>query len=163
MSDLIEKISSYNLFNYLLPGSVFVFLLDSTANISIVNRDLFIGFFVYYFLGMVISRVGSLLVEPFLKWIKFVRFSDYSEFVNAEQKDQKLSQLSEINNVYRTIVSMLLIFALALCVESLIENGIISTYAASWFVGTSLLVLFLGAYRKQTKYLNKRIEASQAE
>lgn len=60
MSELIQKLSSYNLFNYLLPGIVFSVLLEQMTSYSIVQKDLFVNPFLFYFIGLCISRVGSI-------------------------------------------------------------------------------------------------------
>ena len=77
MQGVLEKISSYNIFNFLLPGTIFAYSSDRFTNTTFIQDDLLIAVFVYYFLGLVVSRVGSLLIEPLLKITGFVRFSDY--------------------------------------------------------------------------------------
>ena len=67
MKDLLEKISSYHFFNYLLPGILFAVVAQYTTVYDFLQKDIIIGAFVYYFIGLVISRVGSLLLEPILK------------------------------------------------------------------------------------------------
>lgn len=67
MKDLLDKLSSYNIFNYLLPGVLFAGMSKSVSGYDLVQENLLVGVFVYYFIGMVISRLGSLLVEPLLK------------------------------------------------------------------------------------------------
>lgn len=158
MENIIDKITSYNLFNNLLPGVLFVVLLKGITSYSLIQNDLIIAAFVYYFVGLVISRVGSLLVDPALKWIKFVHFADQSNFIKASKVDQKLEVLSEQNNVYRTLVavfvSVLFLKFFELLKASLfwlerIEMGI-------FFVLILFLLLF--GYKKQTTYIVERIE-----
>ena len=60
MKELIDKISSYNLFNYLVPGVLLAFAADKFTAYSLVQSDLLIGAFLYYFIGLVASRFGSL-------------------------------------------------------------------------------------------------------
>ena len=76
MKDLLDKLSSYNIFNYLLPGVVFVAISKSLTIYNFVQQDIVVGVFLYYFIGLVISRIGSIVIEPMLKWIRFVKFSD---------------------------------------------------------------------------------------
>src|SRR5438552_699340 len=107
MENLLEKISSYNVFNYLLPGTLFAFLLPLVTTYNLDQKNLLLAAFIYYFIGMVISRIGSLFVEPFLRKIGFLKFSDYGDFVRASADDGKLETLSEVNNTYRTICSLI--------------------------------------------------------
>jgi hypothetical protein len=75
LNDIVKQISSYNLFNYLLPGAVFCIVAQEATNVPLVQAELFSGFFFYYFVGLIISRVGSILIEPLLKNSKLVRYS----------------------------------------------------------------------------------------
>ena len=114
MKDLLSKLSSYNLFNYLLPGIIFVVAASKFTHYSFIQQDIIIGLFLYYFIGLVISRFGSLTIEPFLRRLSFLKFAEYKDFVLASKKDDKLELLSEVNNTYRTLCSM---FALLLLLK----------------------------------------------
>ena len=103
MKDLLDKLSSYNIFNYLLPGVLFAVFIDELTPLRIVQKDIVVGVFVYYFLGSIVSRIGSLIVEPLLREIGFVAFTKYEDFVRASKVDEKIEVLSEANNMYRTI------------------------------------------------------------
>ncbi len=59
MNELLNKISSYNVFNHLLPGVIFSILIGEIAHYPIAQRDILTGAFLYYFLGLVVSRAGS--------------------------------------------------------------------------------------------------------
>ncbi len=161
MKELIDKISSYNLFNYLFPGVLFVIILKETTSYSFLQENLIVGAFLYYFIGLVISRFGSLIIEPLLIKISFLKFADYSEFVSASKRDEKIEILSEVNNMYRTLFStffLLLVFNLYDYVESNIPRlRAINIY----ILLVLLMVMFILAYRKQTNYITKRINENQ--
>ena len=73
METLIQKISSYELFNNLLPGVVFCFFTKNLINISMdLNNNIVEILFLYYFIGIVVGRVGSVFVKPVLKKVKFI-------------------------------------------------------------------------------------------
>ena len=67
---LIEKISSYNIFNNLLPGIIFCYIVEKTTRLIFQTGEVWEKFFIYYFAGMIINRIGSILVEPMLKSLK---------------------------------------------------------------------------------------------
>jgi len=160
MKELLDKVSSYNIFNYLLPGIIFAVLAGDIIHYPIVQRDLFTGAFLYYFMGLVVSRFGSLVVEPFLKRLSFVRFAAYSDFVAASKKDEQLRVLSEANNAYRTLCSL---FALLLLLKLYMKVEGIFPFLKEWHATTLavlLLIMFLFSYRKQTSYITKRIKAN---
>lgn len=160
MKDILEKISSYNLFNYLLPGILFVVMLDEFTTYSLIRDDLIVGIFIYYFVGLVISRFGSLIVEPILKRVSFVKFADYKDFVSASKKDPKIEILSEANNMYRTFISMFVLLVLLHLYELLtVKFPNLSTWNIHILVVT-LMAIFFFSFRKQTKYITNRVEAN---
>jgi hypothetical protein len=161
MKDLLDKLSSYNVFNYLLPGVIFVAIADAFTSVKLIQENLIVGVFVYYFIGSVISRIGSLLIEPALKKMSFIKFVPYSEFVSAAKLDAKLEILSETNNMYRTFVAMLAVIALMKVYDliSLVYPSIAGY--APYCVVVTLLILYLFSYRKQTLYITKRIEKNR--
>ena len=157
MKDFIDKISSYNLFNYLLPGVIFSFLVDKLGVYPLLQKDIIVGVFLYYFVGLVISRFGSLIIEPLLKKIKFIVYSDYSSYVIASKTDNKIDLLLEVNNMYRTILSLLVLLAL-LIIFNEIQTSFPEIQSFSAYILITLLIgIFLFSYQKQTKYIVKRI------
>jgi uncharacterized membrane protein YraQ (UPF0718 family) len=160
VKELLDKISSYNLFNYLFPGILFVVILGKFTHYSLVQENLVLGVFVYYFVGLIISRVGSLVVEPLLKKLSFLVFADYAEFVKASRVDAKIEVLSELNNMYRALVAMLLSLVAVKVYEALALRFQIGDRASITILTLVLLFMFLFAYRKQTEYIRKRIKAA---
>lgn len=161
MKDIIDKISSYNIFNYLLPGVLFVIIAKHLTDFNFIQDENLLGAFLYYFIGMVVSRFGSIIIEPFLKKIKFLKFREYSKYVNASKKDSKIELLSEVNNTYRTLNSMMVLLLL-LKTYNLIYNRFKLDSTISLVILTVLIfILFIFSYRKQTNYITKRIDANE--
>ena len=162
MKEILEKISSYNIFNYLLPGAVFGFWFTKEYELTMPS-DILTNAFVYYFLGMIISRVGSLIIAPILKKLKITKFADYKDFVKASKKDEKIDLLSEVNNMYRTIIGLIVVVGF-LKFYNWIESKI--HWLSDWNITIGLLfllVLFVLSYKKQTKFITKRIKANLDE
>jgi len=160
MSDLLGKISSYNLFNYLLSGILFVVLAKIFTPYSFVQDDLILGAFLYYFIGLIISRLGSLFVEPILKWSKFIRFANYADFVKVSKIDPKLEILSEQNNTYRTLTAVFGSVIFLKVFDLLKADFTCIAKLQSELLFVSILLLLLFGYRKQTAYITKRIESN---
>lgn len=153
MSELLQKLSTYNIFNYLFPGVVFVILLNRYTGINLAVDDVILGMFLYYFFGLVLSRIGSILIEPALRRTKIVEFSDYARFIRASKLDDKIELLSEVNNMHRTIIAMLVVLlAISIC------NGSVTCLLAIGLLG--IVTLFVLSYRKQTSFITKRIDAA---
>lgn len=161
MEEILKKISSYNIFNFLLPGTIFAFAAEVLTDFSVVQDDLLIALFLYYFFGLIISRVGSIVVESGLKKVGFLEFAEYPDFVHASQKDATLVTLSEVNNTLRTMCSLMLFIPGVVFYEKLIRTWPGLTELAQYIMFALLLLLFVLSYRKQTKYITKRIEANK--
>jgi hypothetical protein len=158
MKDLLDKISSYNLFNYLFPGIIFVVISSKITEYSFLQENLILGAFVYYFIGLVISRFGSLLIEPTLTNISFLKFAGYKDFISASKDDPKIELLSEVNNMYRTLCSLfvvLLLFKLYVMLELKLPG--LKPYNL-YILLVVLLITFLFSYRKQTSFIKERIK-----
>ncbi len=163
MKDILSKISSYNLFNYLLPGIIFAVLAERITVYKIIQSDIIVGLFLYYFLGLVISRIGSLIIEPAMKKVSFVKFASYKDYVSVSAKDPTLETLSEVNNMYRTLCALFLMLLATKAFESITMCVNMSGKISAYILFVVLLVLFALSYRKQTKYITKRIEAGKDE
>ena len=160
MNELLNKLSAYNVFNYLLPGIVFAGLAEQVVHHPIVLRDIFTSAFLYYFVGLVVSRFGSLIIEPLLKYVSFVKFADYEHFVAASRTDPKLEVLSEVNNTYRTLASAFSLLILLRIYVSLEGTFPRLKEWGSALLAALLLAMFLLAYRKQTSYITRRIRSN---
>lgn len=158
MKEIFDKLSSYNLFNYLLPGILFVIITNKFTNYSFIENDLIIAGFVYYFIGLVISRLGSLIVEPTLKRISFLKFADYKEFISASKKDPKIDLLSKENNMYRTFIATFILLLLLKLYELISFKLTVLNDWIMYILIILLLIIFLYSYRKQTQYITKRIK-----
>ena len=143
-----------------LASIVFAVLAGELIRYPIVQRDILSGAFLYYFVGLVISRFGSLIIEPLLKALSFVKFAEYKDFVAVSQKDSKLEVLSEVNNTYRTLASL---FSLLLLLKLYVNLEGKFPFFKGWdatILAVLLLTMFLFSYGKQTSYSTKRIKAN---
>ena len=159
MEEILKKLSSYNIFNYLLPGVIFAFAVDAFTDIPVIQSDLLIGVFLYYFIGLVISRVGSLVVEAVLMRIGFVSKSDYESYVRAAEDDPLLPVLVEANNTYRTLSSLFIFIGGALLYDTFATSSAVFNQVAPYVALVLLFLLFVFAYRKQSRYITNRVNS----
>lgn len=157
MKELFDKISSYNIFNYLLPGILYAVAISEFTRLNLLQDDIVIGLFLYYFIGLIISRIGSFVVEPVFRKLKVLKITSYSEFLAASEKDKKIETLSESNNMYRTLIALFLTFFLTKLYLFLVQNFQWIGDEAVYILATLLLFIFILSYRKQSKYIAKRI------
>ena len=156
MEKLLEKLSSYNIFNYLLPGIIFSILLEKTTTYKIIHENIIMEAFLAYFIGLLISRISSVIIEPILKKVKFVKFAEYNDFVLASENDNKIELLSEANNMYRVFISLFVVLIIVHIYEQLLQQ-VLGEYT-NFILIVLLLSLFLFSYRKQTNYITQRVE-----
>ncbi|MGB4800927.1 MAG: hypothetical protein WBP03_05450 [Candidatus Saccharimonadales bacterium] len=163
MEDLLKKISQYQLFNFLLSGTVLAVLLNKTTSINLIYENIIIGFFAFYFLGLVISRVGSLIVEPVLKKLKIIEFVPYDDYLSAVKADTKIDTLSQENNTYRTLIATFLVFVIVYTLDRFAADLITRNSTASTYIfAVLMLLLFIFAYRKQTDYITERVRKAKS-
>jgi len=119
------------------------------------------NYLIFYFIGLSISRFGSLIIEPILKKIRFLKFAPYKDFVSASKKDPQIEIFSEANNTYRTLTSMMILLILFKTYAEL--ELVFPTLEAFriWILIILLFIMFLFSYKKQTDYISKRINISK--
>lgn len=158
LAALFGKISNYNILNNLIPGAILCVVFKYLVGYDFMSVGTLELIVIFYFAGMINSRIGSLILEPILKKIKWVTFRDHHRFVEAEQKDKKINSLVEVNNSYRSMISIaftaLLVKLYYVGIEQHWDFGNVS----EWILLVALLLLFAFAYKKQTKYIVSRID-----
>jgi hypothetical protein len=157
MEKIIDKISSYNLFNNLLPGTIYAVFINSIGQISLITDNMVLNFFIFYCWGVIIGRFGSVVVEGLAKKLKIVKYTEYSDFIIASKKDKKLETLLEMNNMYRTFIALFLIIFITNFYKLLLDCCAFLYKINSYIILVILIALFVFAFRKQTKYINNRI------
>lgn len=161
MDNFLDKLSSYNLLNNLLPGVLFLVIIDMLDVVDIKENNIILMLFGGYFAGMVLSRIGSLIIEPWFRKWKIVKYSQYDDYLKSETKDNMIATLLSESNTFRTIVAMLLIlfFIYAICLIPKVKEWLV-TPCAILIILFLLLLLFVASYRKQSTYIRKRVESA---
>lgn len=163
MSEFINKISAYEIFNYLFSWIIFTRFVNNFSWVHISEYvvsesiyDIFLFVFVLYFIWLVISRIGSVIIWPILKKL-WLEFADYKDFIEAEKVDKKIETLYMRNNVYRTLISLsFCLFVIQIIVD--IVNSSFCSHLLYYVCLNLLFILFLCSYIKQTNYIRKRVK-----
>lgn len=150
--------SAYDVINGLVPGTLFAFVAAQISILPVTIDDQFIALVLYFSYGIVLSRLGSLVLESPLKRIGFLPSSDYASFVRAEKRDEKISRILEVANMYRNLSSTgILLLALSfICPSELGEE---------WTVRIACIcfsALFVASWIKQRGYISWRVEIANA-
>lgn len=158
MNEFIKKLTSYNFLNYLFPGILFVLLLNKSTRYNLIHENIFYGVFLYYFIGLILSRIGSLIIQPIFSYFKFIQFNSTSDYLKASKNYPKIEILSETNNMIRSLCSVFITLSVFLVLEMFdIKVDFTKAWIKFLFSFLILIVLVL-SFRKQTKTINERIE-----
>lgn len=173
LKQIVDKISSYNIFNNLYPGIIFCYLLKIMFKTYILSDNWFENLIVFYFVGMVLSRVGSVIIEPLMQRIKIrkiplLQYASYKDYEIASTLNPFIATLSETNNTYRVLLSCF-VCATMFKVILFINGELIQIKCdffqnnKDWFILVFLVWLFAKSYIKQTNYVRKRVESLSAK
>jgi hypothetical protein len=163
LESILSKLSSYNIFTTLIPGTFIAFVLKKLDVYAFTSDSAFADLVIFYFLGLVASRIGSLALDPLFIRCGIITRDDYSRYISASQKDQKIDTLLETSNLYRSLCAALLIVLITYCIKLAAEMFQLTTRSIEIGAVTLLLFLFVLAYRKQSKYILERIEHHKRE
>jgi hypothetical protein len=158
MHELLNRLSPYNLFNFLLSGALFYIFSGIMADkVPSSVEGIFIAFFLFYFFGLVVSSFGSLVVEPILKRMSLVKSACGNDSAAISSEDKQIRRFIVTSNIYSTLCSLFFLLVLYK-VYSFIRSEF--SWFESWDVAICfvlLLVLFLFSLRKQADNIAKRV------
>lgn len=169
LEKIAEQISAYEIFNHIVPGAVYTILADRFTAFSFLTGRILPDIIIFYFAGVVIGRIGSLLIEKPLSHKgkrtgkAFLERAPYNDYLKAEKKDteHKLNQLLTANNMYRSLAStsaLLFFSVLADCLLPALPAGVVFRRIVILIACIPLILLFLFSLRKQTRYIAKRVD-----
>lgn len=162
-----EKVSSYQIFTFLFPGAVFLAILSNAYSKTVPEISIWEELFLCYTVGMIISRIGTLLLEEFLFWLGkrfggFLERIDYNNIILAERKDTKVNMLLQVSNTYRTMAAVFLTLLIVAAVNHCTSLDLQFSCGVVWF-SVIMVLLFSLSFIKQYKYAKKRVEFVSSE
>ena len=90
LNNVIEKISSYEIFNNIIPGVIYSVFTEKLTDFHITTENVFMNIVLLYFIGLVIGRIGS-ISSDFIGWC-FGKLG-WKSFLNFAQKSYLLQIL----------------------------------------------------------------------
>lgn len=160
MTEIIQRLSNYRIFNHLLPGVLFCTLIDRFTQYTIMQNNMLTDICICYFIGLCISRIGSLIVWDFLRAVKILRKFEYKDFLKAK-KEAEIGSLLEVANMYRSILTMFLLFCAVKFYELIDIKCLADCVSIETLLLFGFILLFLCVYVRQEKYVAKRIILSK--
>lgn len=163
MNNILGKLDSYQILVNLLPGAFFVYILKIFLAVSLQTDNVLENIVVYYFAGLIINRIGSLVIEPVLKKVSFIKYPPYPSFVKAEHINSKITTLSNINNYTRSLLTSTIMIPIIWLLQVLASEWY--WFFVNWkaVAAIFLIAIFLFSYRKQSKYVCDRVEAINSQ
>lgn len=161
MDNISGKISPYDLLNVLFPGVLAVAFYSWCFEVSISAIDVVssaVYFCITYLVGIIVSRIGSLIIEPLFKKFGFITW--HKNYYKAERRDSKISILLKVMNMYRTLVALIV----SCCVLSLAATFFTRTITCCTCLQLllmlfAIMILFSMSYIKQSKAIYRRVDS----
>jgi len=158
MDKIIEKISSYHIFNNLVPGYLFLIISSQILGKNLIIDNLIYSFFEAYFIGIIISRISSLLIEKIIVKIWKLKKEPYDNYIEANNIDDKLEILNQDCNMYRSLCTLMII-ELVLKIMVMFEiPSFINKDILILVVLILLIILFAFSFVKQSKFISSRVK-----
>jgi hypothetical protein len=158
MDKFLNKLSEYHFIQSLVPGMIFTYCSKMFYGVNFLTDKPVYDFIVILIVGLIISRIGSVIVEPLLRKVKILNFCKYTDYIEASQKDSIIRNLSETNNLYRVIIATFLVLLVEKLYLFFSKKFIWLNDWTYLIISFLLIVLFIFSYRKQTNYIKKRVD-----
>ena len=158
IKDIIEKIGAYQIFTNLLPGAFFCLWLQVFLSESYTLGNIGTDLVACYFIGYLINRLGSLVIEGLCKRIKLIEFSSYSDYIKAESIDAKIATLSETNSYLRSLLTSILLIPPTVLLDFLRQKWPWFNNSWKWFIIIIVILILVFSYKKNTDYIRRRVE-----
>ena len=156
LKTISDKISSYQIFTFLYPGAVSLSLLSWTYDGEKPELNLWEELFLCYTVGMIISRIGT-LIEDFLFLTRIMKRIDYKKIITAEANDAKVNMLLRISNMYRTIAAVFFSFIIFMAINVCLPLDYTFPKGITCF-SILMIILFVYSFSKQYEYARERVE-----
>ena len=165
MNNFLEKLGSYHIFTNIIPGAFFALALKYLFGVQLSTGGVE-DILIYYFVGLLIGRIGSLIVVRVLrkkvtirgKEYCFIRYAPYPDYLKAVKLDNKIDVLSETNDCFRNLLTAsLLLIPFVHFYSQFIQP--VPLYTSWRCIAILLLIaLFAFAFREQANHIRRRVE-----
>lgn len=161
LKTISEKISSYQIFTYILPGIVFLAPLSWYYTKEIPATSIWEKLLICYFVGMTVSRIGTFVFESWPSHIKWkwlgIQLIDYPALIKAEKKDPKINSLLQVSNTYRSMAAASFSLLLVAILNYYFPLGFNFPHGLH-ILNLFLCLLFYFSFKKQYWYVNERVK-----
>lgn len=153
LKSLSEKLSAYQLFNFIYLGAVFLGILSYKGVPLGMLKEIWWFLLASYFLGMTISRFGSIVIESICLKFGWIEKYDIKRYADNIAKNSFTAILLELTNIYRTICSMGILLFLCTIFKYQQDDK-----CCMLFVEVLFVLLFGISFIKQHHYLGDKLK-----
>ena len=155
---IFDKLSLYNLVTNILPGAVLCIIFKYCIGYDLfVSDNWFLLGILFYFIGMINNRVGSIVLMPLFKWTHFIKLKPYQEYVSAEKKDETITTLSTESTVFRSYTAVCFNSLITMLFKTIADRCVFLSNHSTLLLLILLLLIFAFSYKKQLRFVQKRI------
>lgn len=154
INSLFSKLSAYQLLSLMLPGASllgtmkFVFSIDIKA-----DENIWWFLLASYVVGLIISRIGSLLIEEIFKKIGIIKGYNVGNYIAKRKEDDMIETLLSFANLYRSFCAL----SILLIIVTIVEGYSLCDYWLYYLLEVLLLLLFGFSFYKQYSYFSSVI------
>lgn len=157
---MFDKLDAYNLVANLVPGAALTYALHYSKFPTPSPDELGAFLLVAFVAGVTSNRLGSLVLDPFLRRIRFLEVKNYDSFVTSERVDKKLETLVANHGLYRTFFTAGAIYLLLFIISRLLPGAVLPAQAVFVLFVIAGMLVFLFAFKKEDGYIHSRIKAA---
>ena len=161
MNSILGKLSSYQILINIIPGAFFVWMLKFLFDLTLPLENIVESILLYYFVGLIVNRIGSLVVAPILKETRLIKYKPHSEFIMAEKIDPKIRELSDSNDCFSSFLTCALLLPVTYGLVRLVHICGWLFAHWEWIAVPFLILLFFFSHKKQTDYICNRIDEAK--
>ena len=153
VKSITDKLSTYQFSNFIYPGAVFLGILKFKGVKIPMLDNVWWLLLASYFLGMVISRFGSIVIEWISVKATLITKYDIKAYAKHLKADSFTGIILELANIYRTLCAMGLILMVCTIIG---YNG--ADKCCMILLEIMFVILFWMSFIKQYHYLLNKLK-----
>ena len=149
INSLFNKLSAYQLLSLMLPGASLLGTLKFIFAIDIkVDENIWWFLLSSYVVGIILSRIGSLLIEELFKKMGFIKGYNVGNYIAKRKEDDMVETLLSFANLYRSFCAL----SILLIIVTMVKGYGFCDYWHYFLLEVLLLLLFAFSFCQQYNY-----------
>lgn len=158
MNDFIFLLSNLRVVSSIVPGAILCIYINDFLKINILRHETIVNIFIFYAVGVIIGRIGSIVIEPLFESFGIIDKENYPNFIDAEIKNPKVSTIDEISRFYRSMATLMMLIIVGILFEYPMNLYPLTYVLGGHIVSVLILILMIKSYSKQSEYTANRIK-----